>query len=93
MFRPKELPTIKQDVVFNENIFVVAKVLYLKNDTNEFKFENNSWFIKVASGEFVNLGVGGNPNFTIKERIDNSLFDDIFEEDENIIQEEVWKRN
>lgn len=89
MFRPKELPTIKQDVVFNENIFVVAKVLYLKNDTNEFKFENNSWFIKVASGEFVNLGVGGNPNFTIKERIDNSLFDDIFEEDENIIQEEV----
>lgn len=90
MFRPKELPTIKQDVVLNENIFVVAKVLYLKNETNEFKFENNSWFIKVASGDFVNLGVGGNPNFKIKERIENSCFDDFFEEiDENKNQEEL----
>ena len=32
MFRPKELPKITKDVVLNENIFVVAKVLHLKND-------------------------------------------------------------
>ena len=81
MFRPKELPKITKDVVLNENIFVVAKVLHLKNDEHEFKFENNSWFIKVADGSFVNLGFGGRPNFQIQDKIAADCFDDFFEEE------------
>ena len=81
MFRPKELPHITKDVVVNDNIFVVGRVLHLKNDDNEFTFENNSYHVKVDDGSFINLGIGGIPNFHLKERIEHECFDDFFEEE------------
>lgn len=82
MFKPKEMPNITKDVVINDNIFVVAKVLHLKNDDYEFKFENNSWFVKTDNGNFANLGIGAVPNFILEERIEAECFDDFFEQEQ-----------
>ena len=82
MFKPKEMPNITKDVVINDNIFVVAKVLHLKNDEDEFIFENNSWHVKTNDGNFANLGIGAVPNFILEERIEAECFDDFFEQEQ-----------
>lgn len=83
MFKPKDMPNITKDVVISDNIFVVAKVLHLKNeDGEEFIFENNTWHIKTDDGNFANLGIGAVPNFVLNERIEAECFDDFFEQEQ-----------
>lgn len=78
-FRAKELPTITHDVVINNNIYVVAKKLHLINEEHEFVFDK-TWHIKTDANNFVDLGMGACPNFTLQERIEHEKFDDFFEE-------------
>lgn len=81
MFRPKELPDITKDIVINNDIYVVAGILYLNNTEHQFKYEKGDWYIKVDDGSFVKIGHGAIPNFNLKERIDATGFDDFFEEE------------
>lgn len=80
MFRAKEMPNIAKDVVINNDIYVVAGILYLNNTEHQFKHEKGEWYVKVFDGSFVKIGHGGLPNFQLEERIDAECFDDFFEE-------------
>lgn len=80
MFRPRELPNITKDIVINNDIYVVAGILYLNSAEHQFKHEKGAWYIKVDDGSFVEIGQGAMPGFILEERIEATGFDDFFEE-------------
>lgn len=70
-------------VIVKDKVFVEENILYLKDNDNTIKFENNEWSIKtpLTNNEYIPLGLGALPTYYIEdtgiEDIDefNSLFE------------------
>lgn len=73
----------KDVVIVKDKVFVEENILYLKDNDNTIKFENNEWSIKtpLTNNKYIPLGLGAFPTYYIEdtgiEDIDefNSLFE------------------
>lgn len=73
----------KDVVVVKDKVSVEENILYLKDNDNTIKFENNEWSIKtpLTNNKYIPLGLGALPTYYIEdtgiEDIDefNSLFE------------------
>lgn len=68
-----------KDCILNDDIKVKDGKVYVKAEDREYLYDN-SWHIKVGAN-WVDLQ-GGIPNVELSERIENELFDILFESDE-----------
>mgnify|MGYP006956046237 CR=1 FL=1 len=64
--------TPKTNKVVNKDISIKNGVVYINNGENEYKYENDCYFIK-ADTNWVNMQ-GGIPFYEAEENFDNDLF-------------------
>ena len=80
MYSIKTNPSVETNGIVLQNCKIENNVLLLETDNDNFKYENNKWYVKShLNGEWVYLGIGANPSYTVQYASSSSLFGNVFE--------------
>lgn len=76
MYTIKQIIQYPKDCKENENLYVKDKVVYLTVGGKEYKHICDCWYMKVDSGDWINLQ-GGVPAYQQETVINEELFDKV----------------
>lgn len=90
MYSIKTNPNVETDGVIFQNCKIENNVLLLETDSDNFKYENNKWYVKShLKDEWVYLGLGANPSYTVQYASPSPIFSNVFENYEEVLKEAV----